>query len=85
MAAASGSTCSLVYASEDGTVPRTPPAGAQPRFQSWGVQHVADAGVYFREGHSSRARKRKSIRGSEGFAPSGVKGRSPPEADDISS
>ena len=26
--------------------------GAQPRFQSWGVQHVADAGVYFKGGHS---------------------------------
>ena len=32
--------------------PKHNTTGAQPRFQSWGVQHVADAGVYFRGGHS---------------------------------
>jgi hypothetical protein len=56
---------------------------------------VADAGVYFRGGHSRRVRKRESIRGSGSFAHSGVQGKSPwsggqgsppqtPEADDIS-
>ena len=68
-------------------------AGAQPRFQSWGVQHVEDAEVYFREYPPMTSAETRVYKGVWGLCPLwgpgtkplvGGQGAKPPEADDIS-